>query len=99
MWESYTALKSVIEQKDEVINQLYSQLSDLQDKVSLQSLPPTQSSFFGPTSTTSVASGISHGGSFHNLKALKQSPKELQAIADREFYAADKVSNSMNVSS
>lgn len=33
MWESYTAVKGVIEQKDEVINQLYTQLSDLQERM------------------------------------------------------------------
>ena len=32
LWESYTVLKSVVEQKDEVINQLYTELTDLKEK-------------------------------------------------------------------
>ena len=32
LWESYTVLKSVVEQKDDVINQLYSEVTDLKDK-------------------------------------------------------------------
>ena len=84
MWESYTALKAVIEQKDEVINQLYSQLSDLQDRMNQnQSIQQTlfSSSYF-PTSNKHTAN--------------KHSIRELQVIADREFYAADKVSNQRN---
>jgi hypothetical protein len=75
MWESYTALKAVIEQKDEVINQLYNQLSDLQDKVNTSH--SVQHSLFSPSTSVSGKGG-------------KQTPKELQVLADREFYAADK---------
>jgi len=32
LWESYTVLKSVVEQKDDVINQLYAELSDTKEK-------------------------------------------------------------------
>jgi hypothetical protein len=79
MWDSYSALKQMIEQKDEVINQLYNQLSDLQDKVT-QSQSVQQTLFSGGFASSS----------YHSLKS-KQSTKELQVIADREFYAADKV--------
>jgi uncharacterized coiled-coil protein SlyX len=87
MWESYTALKAVIEQKDEVINQLYNQMSDLQDKVA--SNQSVQQTLFAPTS-----SGSGYGGSVTSSslsKSARQTTKELQVLADREFYAADKV--------
>ena len=32
LWESYTVLKSVVEQKDDVINQLYTEVTDLKEK-------------------------------------------------------------------
>jgi hypothetical protein len=81
MWESYTALKGVIEQKDEVINQLYNQLSDLQDKVN--SSQSVQQTLFSSSATPISKS------------SFRQSNKELQIIADREFYAADKVKRAL----
>lgn len=82
MWDSYSALKQMIEQKDEVINQLYNQMSDLQDKV-------TQSQ---SVQHTLFSGGLGAASSYYSMKNNKQSTKELQVIADREFYAADKVS-------
>lgn len=37
LWDSYSTLKTLLEQKDEVINQLYTQISDMQESSALAS--------------------------------------------------------------
>lgn len=89
MWQSHSALKSVIEQKDEVINQLYNQLSEMQEKIREME----SDSNYGVKSfaSSSMFSGSGSATPKHNSKAL-------QAIADREFNAADQVIDSQTSS-
>lgn len=86
MWESHSALKGLIEQKDEVINQLYNQLSELQDKVR-----------FMQASTEFTTPGSAGGGSTMSSSVFQASSnistkgaKTIQALADKEFNEADK---------
>lgn len=82
MWQSHSALKSVIDQKDEVINQLYNQVSELQDKIRLLESPDSAYSS-NPIPLFSSSASIN--------STPKPNFKALQAFADREFNAADQV--------
>lgn len=82
MWQSYTALKGLIEQKDAVINQLYSQLSELQEKYR----------------NAQLGTGTHHvSGVFASAAALNKgsrtdtqtNTRDMHIIADREFNLAD----------
>lgn len=80
MWESHSALKALIEQKDEVINQLYNQLSELQDKVR-----------FMQTTTEFTTPSASSSSVFQTSSTLSnKGMKTIQALADKEFNEADK---------
>lgn len=84
MWQSHSALKGVIDQKDEVINQLYNQVSELQDRIRQYESEAN----FGSKAVGSVSMFTSNG---IIASASKPNSKVLQAMADREFNAADQV--------
>lgn len=77
-WEQCTALKGVIEHKDELITQLYNQLSELQEQLSKSESIHSASNTMFSSSTSSSAKHT-------------PSQRDIMLLADREFYAADKV--------
>jgi hypothetical protein len=81
MWQSYTALKSLIEQKDAVINQLYSQLSEAQEKYRSMQLGTDAHHTSGVSHSTTIIKKL--GGDVPDSQDVK-------VIADREFNNADR---------
>lgn len=78
MWDDQNLLKVTLGQKDDVINQLYSQLSEQAEVVNSQHLSADYA--FSPLFASSLS----------NKQAANNNPRELQAIADREFNIADR---------
>lgn len=85
MWESYAVLKSLIQQKDEVINQLYTQMSNSDNDIS-------SVSGFGNGKSAASGSAIKAGLGSQILKE-KEAKDSLLFSPEREFAIADAVSN------
>jgi hypothetical protein len=80
MWQTYTALKGLIEQKDTVINNLYSQLSESQEKLRCLQNGTDAGHASGLFQTTALIKKA--GGTIPN-------EQDVRLIADREFNNAD----------
>jgi hypothetical protein len=78
LWDSYTVLKTLVTQRDEVINQLYSQVADLKDA-------QTRRIGGAPSSSTD--------GGANKLRHESSPRKQTRFLEENDFSAIDTVSH------